>query len=89
MTDYSVAYSPQTAYTGKITITNSYTPGLTSKSVLKVWDDNNNQDGLRPASIKVQLYKVTANGDVTVGSAVTLNKQNSWKYTWQSMMLRN
>lgn len=85
VTDYSVTYSPQTAYTGKITITNSYTPGLISKSVLKVWDDNNNQDGLRPASIKVQLYKVTANGDVTVGSAVTLNKQNSWKYTWQNL----
>ena len=44
------------------TITNTHTPGLTSISVNKVWVDNNNQDGIRPESIEVVLYK---NGEET------------------------
>ena len=36
-------------------ITNSYTPGKTSISVTKVWDDNNNQDGKRETSVKVKI----------------------------------
>ncbi|MCC4046614.1 Cna B-type domain-containing protein, partial [Enterococcus gallinarum] len=32
-------------------ITNSYTPGKTSVSVTKAWNDQNNQDGLRPNSV--------------------------------------
>ncbi|KAJ82761.1 collagen adhesin precursor [Enterococcus faecalis NY9] len=33
-------------------ITNSYTSGKTSVSVTKAWNDNNNQDGLRPNSVQ-------------------------------------
>lgn len=29
----------------------------TSRSVVKVWDDNQDQDGIRPGEVKVQLYK--------------------------------
>ena len=42
---------------------------LVNKSVTKVWDDNNNQDGIRPAEIKVQLY---ADG-TPVGNETVLN----------------
>ena len=54
------------------TITNSYTPEETSATVKKVWDDANNQDGKRPASLDVTL----SNGD-----SVTLNEGNSWTAT--------
>lgn len=54
---------------------------LTEKSVTKVWDDNNNQDGIRPDGIKVQLY---ANGEA-VGSEVTLNEANNWKHTFSNL----
>ncbi|HIF7090161.1 TPA: Cna B-type domain-containing protein, partial [Enterococcus faecalis] len=37
-------------------ITNSYTPGKTSMSVTKVWEDNQDQDGVRPNKVMVQLY---------------------------------
>ncbi|MGY3704854.1 hypothetical protein BW731_00870 [Vagococcus martis] len=62
-------------------ITNHYTPGKTSVTVTKRWEDNNNQDGIRPDEIKVQLY---ANGKES-GKPVELNKANNWSYTWQEL----
>ncbi|MEK0264430.1 Cna B-type domain-containing protein, partial [Bifidobacterium mongoliense] len=37
-------------------VTNTHTPGKTSVSVSKHWDDAGNQDGVRPSSVKVQLF---------------------------------
>ncbi len=34
-------------------VTNHHTPGKTSVTITKHWDDANNQDGIRPASIEV------------------------------------
>ncbi|MBR2054514.1 MAG: Cna B-type domain-containing protein, partial [Clostridia bacterium] len=34
-----------------LTVKNSYTPGVTSVTVTKVWEDANNQDGIRPTSV--------------------------------------
>ena len=62
-------------------LTNSYTPSKTSVSVTKKWDDNNNQDGIRPDSIKVQLY---ADG-VATDDEVTLNEANNWTTTWNDL----
>ena len=62
-------------------ITNSYAPGKTSMTVTKGWEDQNNQDGLRPESIQVQLY---ANGDA-VGDPITLMGSNNWTHTWSEL----
>lgn len=62
-------------------LTNAYTPGKTSVTVTKAWDDNNNQDGLRPDNIQVQLY---ANGKVQ-SDPVTLNAGSDWTYTWSDL----
>ena len=62
-------------------IINSYTPGETSRTVTKIWDDSNNQDGIRPEEIRVQL---TANGE-NRGEEVVLNKENNWTYTWSGL----
>ncbi|UUV99534.1 Cna B-type domain-containing protein [Vagococcus luciliae] len=62
-------------------LTNHYTPGKTSVTVTKRWDDNQNQDGLRPESIQVQLY---ADGKES-GKPVELNESNKWQYTWQEL----
>ncbi|MFS0612905.1 Cna B-type domain-containing protein [Lederbergia ruris] len=62
-------------------ITNHHTPGKTSVTVTKHWDDANNQDGIRPASIEVQL---TANGE-SVGDPVKLSEENNWTYTWDEL----
>lgn len=75
----------QTGITGDMTngftITNSYVPEKTSVSVKKVWSDTDNQDGIRPASVAVQLL---ANGKKQ-GEPVTLNADNSWQYTWTDL----
>ena len=73
---YEAKYSDDT-----FTITNKYTPGTVSKSVNKEWIDNDNQDGIRPNEVTVQLY---ANG-VAYGDAVKLNKNNAWTYTWSAL----
>jgi uncharacterized repeat protein (TIGR01451 family) len=46
-----------------------------------MWNDNNNEYGLRPASITVQLY---ADG-IAVGESVELSVNNSWSYTWTNL----
>ena len=54
------------------TLTNSYTPEETSATVKKVWDDAENQDGIRPASLVVTLSD---------GQTVTLSEGNGWEAT--------
>ncbi|CDO17335.1 TQXA domain protein [Streptococcus gallolyticus] len=63
-------------------ITNDYTPGKTSITVTKVWDDNDDQDGIRPDSIQVQLY---ANGKALANGLVTLKASDNWTYTWTGL----
>ena len=56
-------------------------PKITKISVEKVWNDNNDQDGIRPTTIKVQLY---ADGKAS-GRTVELSENNGWKYTWKDL----
>ena len=81
---YTVTEDAVPEYTAEIsgtTIINKYQPGKTSISVIKAWEDGNNQDGLRPTDIKVQLY---ADGSKQ-GEEVTLNAGNQWSYTWSDL----
>ncbi len=59
-------------------IKNTHCPEKTSITVTKVWDDNNNQDGIRPGSVTVELY---ANGQPT-GYILTLSNANFWTGTF-------
>ncbi|MCW6652791.1 Cna B-type domain-containing protein [Aerococcaceae bacterium NML210727] len=76
--DYSVEYV--TTATGN-DIVNKYTPGKTSVSVTKVWEDANDQDGVRPTEVQVQLL---ADG-VEKGAPVKLNDANKWLHTWAEL----
>ena len=78
-TEYQVTYAGD-AVTG-YTITNGYTPGKTSISVTKSWDDADDQDGKRPESIRVQLY---ADGKAQ-GEPVVLNTANKWSHIWSEL----
>lgn len=66
-------------------IINSYTPGKTSVSVTKAWDDAEDQDGKRPESVKVQLF---ADGKA-LGSPVELGGSTGWTHTWTDLFLKD
>ncbi|NYB74986.1 Cna B-type domain-containing protein [Sedimentibacter hydroxybenzoicus DSM 7310] len=48
----------------------------------KEWDDNNDEYGVRPESIYVQLY---ADGNPVEGKRAELNESNNWQYTFKSL----
>ena len=76
--DYSIEEDDVAGYTKEIkdfTVTNSYTPEMIKISGQKVWDDADNQDGKRPASVKVKVK----NGD-TVVDELEVTAANDWKF---------
>lgn len=62
------------------TLTNSYTPEVTAVSGTKTWDDANNQDGMRPESVTINLL---ANGSVVKSTAVS--EDTNWKYEFTDL----
>lgn len=56
-------------------VENTYTPRKTSIDVIKVWEDSNNRDGIRPQNVTIKLL---ANCKDT-GKTVELSKENNWK----------
>lgn len=79
---YTATYSnPVSGADGRLTVTNTYNVEKANYTVTKSWDDANNQDGKRPTSIKVQLYK----NNVVFGDEVTITKDDKWTYTWTGL----
>ena len=70
-------YTPSSSTTGgATTFTNKHTDELTQVSVKKIWDDNNNSEGKRPATLKVTLNN---------GTEVTLDDSNNWTATVKNL----
>ena len=78
---------------GKVEITNSYTPETTKVTATKTWDDAENQDGKRSESITLTLngkYTVDeAEKTVTIDGAsaeITPNDQGEWpEKVWEDL----
>ena len=62
-------------------ITNSYDPKVTSVTVSKVWEDADNQDGIRPESITVFLYA----DEIETDKSVVLNDENEWTAAFEGL----
>ena len=81
-TDITEGYTP--VITGDMTtgytVTNSYTPETTSVKGIKIWDDGENQDGIRPPSITVNLI---ANG--TKIKSLEVTAANDWKFSFTDL----
>ncbi len=76
---YTVNEDAVPMYTATINgynLVNDYRPEVTSLSVAKVWEDNNNEKGYRPASIAMSL----SNGKKVV-QVVMLSDENGWTAT--------
>lgn len=60
-----------------ITFVNTYPVEYVSKTVVKVWDDDDNRDGIRPTELTATLTSSEGMDPVTV----TLNEANGWTAT--------
>ena len=67
--------------TGAITVKNSHTPAVKDLTVSAKWDDAENQDGVRPASVDAVLYA----GDTATDKTVTLTAEENWTATIKDM----
>ena len=79
--EYTISEDPVAGYVTKIdgyNVTNTRTPETTELSGTKTWVDKNNQDGLRPESIKINLL---ANGKIVETKEVTAKDNWSWMFT--------
>ncbi|ETS88424.1 putative collagen adhesin, partial [Streptococcus sp. BS29a] len=64
----------EASVTGQV-VTNTHNPETVVLSGTKVWDDNNNQDGKRTKSVKVQIL----NGDKVV-QEIEVSEATGWKF---------
>lgn len=79
MTEYKATIT--TDKDGKYTITNEHTPEKTSVKGHKIWKDEENKDGIRPASITVKLL---ADGKET-GQIATVSETSGWTYEFTGL----
>ena len=80
--NYTVVINKIANYT--FVINNTHVPDVTNITVVKVWTDNNNQDGIRPVNITVQLL-----ADGKVINTTVLSNETGWNYTWQNLSVYN
>lgn len=74
-------YETEIKQTGdSYTITNTHAPAVVTVSVVKIWDDENNQDGIRPSLIQVTL---TGSDGSTHNAAIT--KNDGWTYQFKDL----
>ncbi|MFR3734167.1 MAG: Cna B-type domain-containing protein, partial [Enterococcus sp.] len=84
LVEYSITEDNVLGYTTEIDgfdITNSHVIRKRDIKASKVWSDSDDQDGIRPNGVLVQLY---ADG-VKVGDPVMLNEANNWKTIWKDL----
>lgn len=85
MDGYTATVSATTGSTDKgyaITVTNKHVPQFDDFTVVKVWDDSNNIDGMRPDSVTIHM-----NGSDGSSTEATLSNVKDWKYTFKHMPL--
>ena len=85
---YTIEEIPVSGYETKITrdgnnfsVVNTYNPELQHIRVKKVWDDKDNQDGIRPQKVTVKLLK----NDEDTGKSVELNAKNGWRGVFSNL----
>ncbi len=84
------AVSGYTASISGLTVTNTHTPATTSITLTKNWSDGNNQDGIRPSSVTVNVVGKNPSGTVVVPSfAVTITAAENWTKTVSGLAQKN
>ena len=82
---YTVTEEPVDGYETTVDgfhITNTHQPETTQIDISKTWDDGNDQDGLRPPKISVNLL---ADGTVVQTVVITPAADGSWSHSFQDL----
>lgn len=104
--DYSVYYtlvSQDTDGNRVVKITNQFDPDHTEVTVSKIWDDNDDQDGIRPEVLTVMLYAEVGDtrelvdtaylaqtaGDYVVNNETVTVTTGSWVHIWTELDIRD
>ena len=66
-------------------ITNKHTPKLININVEKIWNDDNNRDGLRPDAITLRLYKGEGANKEEVTSITFTDSTDIWTYEFTNL----
>ena len=90
-TEPSEVTDEETGLTGVVTtLTNTHNIALTEATVKKVWDDTDDQDGLRPETLSIKLLgdekPVQKDGEDVV---VTLSESTEWSATVKGLPLND
>ncbi len=90
--EYTVSYSnnnitaSEVANIGTIAVTNTYEPKKTTVTVTKVWDDSNDQDGKRPETVTMQLWKLVGETATALeGKTATFGANENWTASWTDL----
>ncbi|MGY3818551.1 Cna B-type domain-containing protein, partial [Gemella morbillorum] len=84
---YSIDEEAVPGYEKEVTgynLKNSHTPEKVSVAGTKTWDDNNDQAGKRPGSIKVILNK-TVDGKTTKVAEKEVTAKDNWNYEFTNL----
>ncbi|MBQ6655009.1 MAG: Cna B-type domain-containing protein [Erysipelotrichaceae bacterium] len=60
---------------------------LDDVDVTKIWDDNDDENQVRPVSIEVTLYRDGEVPEDMEDAVVELNEENGWYYCWEDLSL--
>ena len=83
--EYTIKEEKVTGYETEIdgyNITNTHKPETTEVEGQKTWNDENDQDGIRPDSITVKLL---ANGKEVDGKKQKVTSEDGWKYKFEKL----
>lgn len=66
-----------------VTVTNTHIPEITLRNISVVWDDNNDQDGIRPDAVNIKLK-----GNDKLVDSFELNEDVKWKHSFTKLPVR-
>ena len=81
---YTVSEEPVPGYTAEVSgmdLINTHIPETVNITGVKTWNDADNQDGIRPANIRVNLL---ANG-TQIRTATVTGTTNRWNFTFEDL----
>lgn len=77
-------YTTSIAVNGNVvTVTNTHIPEITLRNISVVWEDNNDQDGIRPDTVNIKLK-----GNDKLVDSSELNEDVKWKYSFTNLPVR-